>query len=147
MTIKYRRNGREAGAAEALDEDGILRDGFSVMVPMTMRDGSLTPLQRSIAQNARLHNGHGNYAVVGHRPGYVFSTDASLNDAKERAYAAYDAELRDAYKHPQGLRGDINARDEAHDALAVMDERERAYREHDEADANAWRGPRDSGKW
>ena len=43
MTTKYRRNGREAGAAEALDEDGILRDGFSVTVPMAMRDG-LTPL-------------------------------------------------------------------------------------------------------
>jgi hypothetical protein len=29
----------------------------------------------------------------------------------------------------------------------MLDERERAYRENDEADANAWRGPRDSGKW
>ena len=141
---RYKRNGREVGADEALDEDGILRDGFSVMVPMTMRDGSLTPLQRSIAQNARLHDGHGNYAVVGHRPGYVFSTDASLNDAKERAYAAYDVELRDAYKHPQGWRGDFDASNEAHDATAAMDERERAYAAYDAAIANAWRDP---GKW
>jgi hypothetical protein len=141
---KYRYRGRDVDEDEALDATGVLRDGFSVTVPMTMRDGSLTPLQRSIAQNARLHNGHGNYAVVGHRPGYVFSTDASLNDAKERAYAAYDAELRDAYKHPQGCRVDIDASDEAHDATPVLDERERAYAAYDVAIANAWRDP---GKW
>ena len=144
MTIKYRRNGREAGAAEALDEDGILRDGFSVTVPMTMRDSGMTPLQRSIAQSAaQLHDGRG--GAVGHRPGYVVSTDASLNDAKERAYATYDAELRDAYKHPQGCRGDIDASDEAHDAMAMMDERERAYAAYDAAVTDAWRG-HDSGK-
>ena len=96
------------------DENGVLRDGHSVRVPMMMRDG-MTPLQRAVAQHSlamRLHDGRG--GPIGHKPGFVYSTDASLNDAKERAYAAYDAELRDAYKHPQGWRGDIDANDEAH---------------------------------
>lgn len=132
---------------EPFDERGILKDGRSARVPMMMRD-AMSPLQRAVAQHRlamQLHDGHG--GPVGHKPGYAFSTDASQNDAKEQAYAAYDAELRDAYKHPKGWRGDLDASDEARDALAVMDERERAYRERDEADANAWRGPRNSGKW
>ena len=142
---KYRYRGRDVDEDEALDERGSLRDGYAVTVPMTMRDqASLTPLQRSIAQSAaQLHDGRG--GAVGHRPGYVVSTDASLNDAKERAYATYDAELRDAYKHPQGCRGDIDASDEAHDAMAMMDERERAYAAYDAAITDAWRG-HDSGK-
>jgi hypothetical protein len=129
------------------DDDDTLLDGAVGRVPLMLRD-AMTPLQRSVAQRSlatQLHDGNG--GAVGHKPSFVYSTDASLNDAKELAYAAYDAELRDAYKHPKGWRGDLDASDEARDALAVMDERERAYRERDEADANAWRGPRNSGKW
>jgi hypothetical protein len=145
---KYQYRGRDVGADEALDEDGILRDGFSVTVPMTMRDGGMTPLQRSVARHSfamRLHDGSG--GPVGHKPGFVYSTDASLNDAREAAYRTYDAEQRDAYKHTQSSRSGLDVGDEARNAQAVMDERERAYRERDETDANAWRGPRNSGKW
>jgi hypothetical protein len=144
---RYRRYGRyDVDEDEAL-ENGILKDGYAVSVPLMMRDG-LTPLQRSVAEHSlamRLHDGHG--GAVGHKPGFVYSTDASLNDAREAAYRAYDAEQRDAYKHLQGWRADIDASDEARDATTVMDEREAAYRARDEADANAWRGPRSSGKW
>jgi hypothetical protein len=56
---------------------------------MMLRD-SLTPLQRAVAQNAaRLHDGHGNRDVVGHRPGYIVSDAA--NDARDEAYRLYDA--------------------------------------------------------
>ena len=129
------------------DERGILKDGHKIRVSLMMRDG-MSPLQRAVAQHSvamRLHDGFG--GPVGHKPGYVFSTDASLNDARELAYAAYDAELRDAYKHPQGWRSGLDASDEARDAMAVMDEREAAYRLADEELCNAWRGPRNSGKW
>ena len=135
---------RKLGDDDDDDAHRILGDGEVLRVPPHMMDS----MQREVARHGlstRLHDGRG--GPVGHKPGHVFSSDASLNEAKERAYAAYDAELRDAYKHPQRCRGDIDASDVAHDALAVLDERERAYREHDEADANAWRGPRDSGKW
>jgi len=39
MTI-YRRAGRAVAADEALDEDGILRDGYSMSVPLMFRDGT-----------------------------------------------------------------------------------------------------------
>jgi hypothetical protein len=129
------------------DEMLELKDGQTGRVPLMLRD-AMTPLQRAVAQRSlatQLHDGHG--GAVGHKPSFVYSTDASLNGAKEQAYRLYDEEVAAAHKHPKGWRGDLDASDEARDALAVMDERERAYRERDEADANAWRGPRDSGKW
>jgi len=128
-------------------DDDMLKDGQTGRVPLMLRD-AMTPLQRAVAQRSlatQLHDGHG--GAVGHKPSFVYSTDASLNGAKEQAYRLYDEEVAAAYKHPKGWRGDLDASDEARDALAVMDERERAYRERDEADANAWRGPRNSGKW
>ena len=82
MTTRYRRRGRDVTEDEALDADGILRDGFSVSVPMTMRDS----VQRAVAQN--LHDGHGNRDMVGHRPGFIM--DANANDARQRAYDEYD---------------------------------------------------------
>lgn len=39
MTI-YRRAGRAVAEDEALDEDGILRDGYSISVPLMFRDGT-----------------------------------------------------------------------------------------------------------
>lgn len=70
-------------------ENGVLKDGRSARVPMMLRD-SLTPLQRAVAANAaRLHDGHGNRDVVGHRPGYIVSDAA--NDARDEAYRLYDA--------------------------------------------------------
>jgi hypothetical protein len=145
MTRRYRRYRYDDEDDDGpLDANGVLKDGCSVTVPLHMMDS----MQRDIARHSlatRLHDGHGGPA--GHRPGFVYSTDASLNEAKERAYAAYDAELRDAYKHPQGWRGDIDASDGTLDATPVLDERERAYAAYDAAVANAWRGPRDSVKW
>jgi hypothetical protein len=38
--------------------------------------------------------------------------------------------------------------DAAYDAaIAITDERERAYRLREQEDANAWRGPANGGKW
>jgi hypothetical protein len=100
MTTKYRRNGREAGAAEALDEDGILRDGFSVTVPMAMRDG-LTPLQRSVALNglhdARVTDADGTTAGL-HRPGYRIVDAKDARAAVERAHDEYRRELTNAWR-------------------------------------------------
>jgi hypothetical protein len=131
---------------EPFDERGILKDGRSARVPMMMRD-AMSPLQRAVAQHSR-------GGPVGHKPGFVYSTDASLNDAKTRAYAEYDAEQRDAYKYPLGFRGARDVTSDVHngpkeqrqDTMSV-DQREQAYREREDADANAWRGPPDSGKW
>jgi hypothetical protein len=82
MTIKYRRNGREASASEALDQDGILRDGFSLLVPLAMRD------------SVRLHDGHG--GTPGHRPGFAMF-DITNDDERARAYREYDARMATEY--------------------------------------------------
>jgi hypothetical protein len=83
-----------------------------------------------------------------HRPGFVFSTDAARNAAREKAYR--EVLERDANAWRGGPR-DVPARDAvpaadaAHgdaalaDAQAVTDERERAYRLHDIEEANRWR--------
>jgi len=123
-----------------IDRHGVLKDGARVRVPLYLMDAT----QRAVAANAaHLHDGRG--GLVGHKPSFVYSTDASLNDAKERAYAAYDAEQADAYKHLQGGR-QVRRAVEREDAMPMMDERERAYRDYDEAAANAWRGSATSGK-
>jgi hypothetical protein len=83
MTTRYRRRGRDADEDEALDENGILRDGYSLLVPMTMHDS----VQRAVAQS--LHDGHGNRDVVGHRPGFIMDA----NDARAAVEEAY--RLRD----------------------------------------------------
>jgi hypothetical protein len=95
--MRYKRNGRDVGAAEALDDDGILRDGFSVTVPLTMRD-SMTPLQGSIAQStARLHDGHGNRDMVGHRPGFIMDAH-DARDAVKEAYRLRDEADANAWR-------------------------------------------------
>jgi hypothetical protein len=129
---------------EPFDERGILKDGRSVRLPMMLRDSNIS--QHSLAM--QLHDGRG--GTVGHRPGYVFSTDAFLSDAKQRAYAAYEREQAEAYKHAQGWRGRLDASGElpgTQDGQSICDAREAAYRLADEELCNAWRGPRDSGKW
>ena len=140
--MRHHHDDDEDDDSSPIDRHGVLKDGARVRVPLYLMDAT----QRAVAANAaHLHDGRG--GLVGHKPSFVYSTDASLNNAKEQAYRLYDEEVAAAHKHPKGWRGDLDASDEARDALAVMDERERAYRERDEADANAWRGPRNSGKW
>lgn len=91
MTMRYRRRGRDVTEEEALDADGILRDGFSVSVPMTMRDS----VQRAVAQN--LHDGHGNRDVVGHRPGFIIDAH-DARDAVEEAYRLRDEADQNAWR-------------------------------------------------
>ena len=134
MTRRYRRNGRDVDEAEALDERGILRDGYSVTTPMIMRDA--TPLQRAIAQSeARLHDGHGN--APGHRPGFVMRD--TFFDERDKARAEYEAELCSAWRGSKPR--EIEVKSLTGDAL------EDAHAAYLEDVTNAWRGPRDSGKW
>jgi len=137
---KYRRNGHEVDEDEALDADGVLRDGFSVTVPMTMRD-DLTPLQRSVALNglhdARVTDADGTTAGL-HRPGYRIVDAKDARAAVERAYDEYRRWICDAWKSP-GREIEVKP--------LTGDAREDARAAYLEDVTNAWRGPRDSGKW
>jgi hypothetical protein len=74
MTAKYfDRNGDEIDERHAVDRSGALRDGVVLHVPLQMRDG-LSPVQLSVR-------------------------DAAARDARAQAYATYDQEIQQAYKH------------------------------------------------
>ncbi|MEH6950710.1 hypothetical protein V4R08_05095 [Nitrobacter sp. NHB1] len=102
--IRYYRDGVEIDEHEALS-NGILRDGVTLSVPTSMRDSSsLGPLQRAVAadadRRARVRDAFGGQA--GHRPGYALATsDQAAQDAKARAYSAYDSERENAWRSPR----------------------------------------------
>jgi hypothetical protein len=90
---------------DAYDENGLLRDGHKIRVPLTMRD-AMTPLQREIAtQRARITDASGNCdGFAFSRPGYRILVDAAARDARETAYAEYLDDLTNAWrtKAPRG---------------------------------------------
>ena len=84
---------------DAFDENGLLRDGHKIRVRLAMRD-AMTPLQREIAtKRARITDGTGNCSELAFsRPGWRLLADASVNDARETAYAEYLADLTSAWR-------------------------------------------------
>jgi hypothetical protein len=98
---KYYRDGIEIDAARALDRNGVLRDGFTMRVPLTMRD-SLSPLQRSVADstardNNRITDGRSDDPTALNRPGFRIRT----NDIRQKvmdAYQDYEDALVNAYR-------------------------------------------------
>jgi hypothetical protein len=102
----YFRNGREIAESEAIDRDGCLRDGCSVIVRMQMRDTRMTDLQRTVAADAvnrrPVYDAFGRPA--GHRPGAAFTDDRAAREAKARAYQLYDEEIGRAWQqtNPRG---------------------------------------------
>jgi len=89
MIMSYRtRDGRSCSAAEALDKDKMLRDGYAISVPYTMMDGTAV----------RFHDGHGNYDAIGHRPGHVISDAGDARAAVEEAYRLRDEADRNAWR-------------------------------------------------
>ena len=123
---KYRYRGRDVSADEALDENGVLLDGFSMLVPTALRD-ALTPL--------RVTDANGGTAGL-HRPGYRIAD--TNDDARQRAYDEYRRRICDAWKSP-GREIEVKP--------LTGDAREDARAAYLEDMTNAWRGPCDSGKW
>ena len=84
---------------DAFDENGLLRDRHKTRVPLAMRD-ALTPLQLEIAtKRARLTDGNGNSDEFAFsRPGYRVLADASVNDARDTAYAEYLDYITNAWR-------------------------------------------------
>ncbi len=104
----FDRRGRELTEAQALDHRGILKDGITQRVRLTMRDGkpnpALTDLQRSVASR---HVTDATGSSSFNRPGFRVTTDAALRDAREAAYRDYDdALVNSTYKTPPGFGGD-----------------------------------------
>jgi hypothetical protein len=85
---KYRYRGRDVSADEALDENGVLLDGFSMLVPTALRDALTT---------RRVTDADGGTAGL-HRPGPRVTADAAMRDAKQAAYDAYLHDVTNAWR-------------------------------------------------
>jgi hypothetical protein len=84
---------------DAFDENGLLRDGYKTLVPLTMRD-AMSPLQREIAtKRAQLTDGNGNRNELAFsRPGFRILADAAINDARETARQEYIDDVTNAWR-------------------------------------------------
>jgi hypothetical protein len=121
-----------------IHHDDLLRDGQKLRVPMFAMDS----MQSSeSAHLSRVHDGTGDSGLAMHRPGFRV-TDASLSDALQRAYDAYERELTAAWCGvgkedvvPDAPKASGN------DAMPVSDI-ETAYRLYCEEISQAWKPPR-----
>jgi hypothetical protein len=145
MTLRHRR---EDADDEAFDDNGLLRDGKSVRVPLTMRDGdSFSPVQRAVAlSSSRASVTDASGGTIGlHRPGFRIpaadAADAARTSALEASYDEYQKYIGDAWRTPSGsvaarTETPRDQRSEQQDHQQTMDE---IYAAHDETLRNAWR--------
>jgi hypothetical protein len=86
------------------DDDSILRDGERRSFPMMMRDGapnrSLSDVQRAVAMAAQQHDASFGDAAA-HRPGYRYTSNDAVYDAKRRARDAYERDMSEAWRGNQ----------------------------------------------
>lgn len=135
---------------DPLDENGLLKDGCSIRVPLMMRD-SLTPLQRAVAGARLLHDGGDPLSF--NRPGFRMLVDALARDASEEARAASIREMCDAWKtkdaappagaYPlragEGRVCTIDGVPGTSDARSTADVKQAAYDAYCDDLQNAWR--------
>jgi hypothetical protein len=135
---------------DEFDEDGILRDGRSVRVPLHLRDGHnsrLSDVQRQIAASRHeLVDVFGNRA--GHRPGFAFANDAAARDAKAAAYRDYHRDIENAWRgsastaHEEGSEAVPLRADGRSVSQITRDHRQhmaQLYDEHDRELSEMWR--------
>ena len=133
---RYYNSGVEIDAEDAIDERGVVRDGVTMHVPLTMMDA----MRRQVGERAA-----------------PYWEDAEADEDDERALAreiradayaqrAFDDE--NAWRNPPPRAWAGAAAEPAdvadaltEDALSMMDEKERAYAEYDQWQENAWRNP------
>jgi hypothetical protein len=77
------------GAIREVDDDYILADGETLMVPLNFMD----------ARRSMIHDGHGN--VAGQRPGFLFCDDELTEAAREAAYQEYAATVSERWRKGQ----------------------------------------------
>jgi hypothetical protein len=151
------------------EDPGILEDGQTLRVPLMLRDAAPSDLQIAVRDGVTqryweqrdtplVTDATGGTAGL-HRPGYRLMADsverARARDALARAYAeAEDADANAWRGHGRTAAADIRptqhlggcgapGHELTRDKLATLrDERERAYRETELADENAWKCPR-----
>ena len=78
----FTHDGYETDASHALDNRGILRDGYRMVTPLMMRDSNFT-------RGVRIVDGSGHSGLALRRPGYRIRTnDAGRRDVEESRFRA-----------------------------------------------------------
>jgi hypothetical protein len=116
---------------DAFDEDGLLKDGHSVRVPLMLKDA--------------LHDGLG--GAPGRKPGFAFTRDSASRGRVAAAYEDYEEAQQNAWRGPIHEVADEQTDLAVSDAAAHKDRTEprsmeEVYRMYDEALASAWKTPR-----
>ena len=136
----------------AFKPNGVLKDGYSLRVPLYMKDGSFVDdgFSRAIvdsykrdrsgidASAALVTDGSDDPWAL-HRPGPRYLADATARNAANaelaKAYAGYDADQSERWRNNKlDCVPDRNT-----DALSALDAREAAYAEYDQMMAEAWK--------
>lgn len=156
MARQNKRRDPDDDEAETNDHK-ILRDGEFLRVPLMLMDGSpnddLSPVQQAVALNAQQRDAARRFGLNDgaslHRPGCRHSIDDAALDAKEQAYRDVDRAQSNAWRSKDAEPSDARKANDREIPLRQItgDAREDAYAAYLEDMTNAWRGPRDSGKW
>jgi len=133
---------------EEIRKNGI-RDGDRLRVPVMVADaaGRERPNWMAADGGASLVEDEACYVTdalgrpAGRRPGYMFAATDVAQRRVDDAYAARDAWLQNAWRHPGGERaGDASANSAGATAGNAQDALDRAYEERDKLLTNSWRG-------
>ena len=124
---------------DAYDENGSLKDGHALVVPLRMMDAMQKDVHEHFSR-AKVTDGAGNTGLALRRPGYRIA-DGIQRDMS--VYAAYDAEAEAAYKNVGAGKREALGQcvDPQEDATSVTGDRSAAYREYESRMRNAWRNP------
>jgi len=140
---------------DAFEPNGVLKDGYSLRVPLYMKAG--TPVddgfsramldsykrgRKGVDASAGLVSDGGDDAWALHRPGPRYLADATARNAANaelaKAYAEYDADQSERWRGNNKLE----CVPDQTDATPVMDAREAAYAAYDKEMSDAWRKTR-----
>ena len=139
----------------AYDENGILKDGHALRVPLRMMDAMQKDVYEHFSR-AKVTDGAGDSDLGLHRPGFRISNTITRDRS---VYAAYDAAAEVAYKNVGRVESEVRGQregdsrtaksDQGRDGSAdsklndaMRDEREAAHQEYQDRIQNAWKDGR-----
>ena len=122
----------------------VLRDGEVLRTPMRLMDSVQRSIHADKLQTDAAQSFGLNDSAALHRPGYRFTVDAAVLNAKEQAYRDVDRAQTNAWRSNDAEASDVRKANDREIPLRQItgDAREDAYAAYDENISNYWRGKR-----